>query len=82
MFGELTTAESVAISLQRHRAWFVPNIGSLPMSAGTERRLRGDACEILGAQRSRCFGDIDRRPAHRDDNSPQSCSMAFANNGE
>ena len=47
LFGELTTAESVAISLQRHRAWFVPNVGSLPMSAGTERRLRGEACEIL-----------------------------------
>ena len=47
LFGELTTAESVAISLQRHRAWFVPNVGSLPMSAGTERRLRGDACQIL-----------------------------------
>jgi ABC-type branched-subunit amino acid transport system ATPase component len=47
LFGELTTAESVAISLQRHRAWFVPNVGSLPMSARTERRLRDEACEIL-----------------------------------
>jgi ABC-type branched-subunit amino acid transport system ATPase component/branched-subunit amino acid ABC-type transport system permease component len=47
LFGELTTAESVAISLQRHRAWFLPNFGSLPMSARTERRLRGEACEIL-----------------------------------
>jgi ABC-type branched-subunit amino acid transport system ATPase component/ABC-type branched-subunit amino acid transport system permease subunit len=47
LFGELTTAESVAISLQRHRAWFVPNVGSIPMGAGTERRLRGEACEIL-----------------------------------
>ena len=47
LFGELTTVESVAISLQRHRSWFVPNVGSLPMSARNERRLRGEACEIL-----------------------------------
>jgi ABC-type branched-subunit amino acid transport system ATPase component/ABC-type branched-subunit amino acid transport system permease subunit len=47
LFGELTTAESVAISLQRHRAWFVPNCGPLPMSQRTERRLRGEACQIL-----------------------------------
>ena len=47
LFGELTTVESVAISLQRHRHWFLPNVGSLPMSARTERRLRIEACEIL-----------------------------------
>ena len=47
LYGELTTAESVAVSLQRHRAWWVPNVGSLPMSASTERRLRGEACDIL-----------------------------------
>ena len=26
LYGELTTAESVAVSLQRHRAWWVPNV--------------------------------------------------------
>ena len=66
LFGELTTAESVAISLQRHRAWFVPNVGSLPMSAGTERRLRGDACQILERLEIADYADrpvLSSRPA-------------------
>ncbi len=59
LYGELTTAESVAISLQHHRAWWVPNVGSVPMSARTERRLRGEACEILDRLE---IGDYADRP--------------------
>ena len=62
LFGELTTVESVAISLQRHRPWFVPNVGSVPMSTRHERRLRGDACEILDRLGSPA-GRSARRPA-------------------
>ena len=46
LFGELTTAESVAISLRPPRLVRAER-RLLPMSAGTERRLRGDACQIL-----------------------------------
>jgi ABC-type branched-subunit amino acid transport system ATPase component/branched-subunit amino acid ABC-type transport system permease component len=48
LFGDLTTVESVCIALeQRHRAWLLPTLCAWPTTFVTERRRRGDACEIL-----------------------------------
>ena len=48
LFGELTTAESVAVALQqRHHNWLLPAIAKWPLTYRTERRLRAEALEIL-----------------------------------